>query len=282
MECLRLTGRCCNLDPGPPLPTFGVPAFIQAYFSNDACRGSPVPAMTPPADADSPTCLSIVPTGGTQPYSGMPCTPDVDPPPFLRACTPADPPGAEECFTDPPNIPGTCTTYYNHQWRCNYTHTVYNYNYTCPVGTDTAQMCRRTPNPATCSGAGGSSDANGQRALRLRQLDACSLPRVRRPGGKDVGRHPRDGQLPDDHGRPLVWLERHHSSAERSEPCRMRLESTTSLTRLPVCRPRRAPDRTARPRRSMLSADIATLHKRRRTTPTGSRITAAVFLRQSA
>ena len=117
--------------------------------------------MTPPADADSPTCLSIVSTGGLQAYSGDPCTPDVDPPPFPRACTPADPPGAEECFTDPPNVPGTCTTYYNHQWRCHYTHTTYNYDYTCPAGTDTAQMCRRTANPATCSGAGGSPTLDG-------------------------------------------------------------------------------------------------------------------------
>ena len=73
------TGRCCNLDPGPPLPTFGVAAFIQAYFSNDPAVDPP-PAMTPPTDADTyPTCLSIVSTGGLQPYSGMPCTPDVDP-----------------------------------------------------------------------------------------------------------------------------------------------------------------------------------------------------------
>ena len=89
---------------------------------------------------------------------------------------------------------------------------------------------RRTRPPA--AGRAATPSSSGQRPLRLRQLDACSLPRVRRPGGKDVGRHPRDGQLPDDHGRPLVWLERHHSSAERRDRAwRMRLESTTSLTR---------------------------------------------------
>ena len=41
-------GRCCNLDPGPPIPNFGVPGFIQAYFSNDPAV-DPAPAMTPPA-----------------------------------------------------------------------------------------------------------------------------------------------------------------------------------------------------------------------------------------
>ncbi len=125
------------------------------------CPGGPPPSMTPPADADSPTCLSIVSTGGLQSYLDDPCTAAVDPPPVPRACGPGDPPGAEECFTDPPNIPGTCTTYYNHQWRCNYTHTTYSYNYTCPVGTDTAKMCRRTANPATCSGAGGTPTSGG-------------------------------------------------------------------------------------------------------------------------
>ncbi len=148
------------MDNGPPIPSYAQPAFIQAYFSNEP-GVDPPPSMTPPADADLPTCVSIVATGGRQAYSGLPCSADVDDPPYPRACTAADPPGAEECFTDPPPVPGTCTTYYNHQWRCNYTHTTYDYDPFCPAGTDTAQMCRRVANPATCSGAGGTPALTG-------------------------------------------------------------------------------------------------------------------------
>ena len=101
--------------------------------------------------------------------------------------------------------------------------------------------------------------------LRLRQLDACSLPRVRRPGGKDVGR------LREMDNYRMIMVDRSfgwNGTIKRRAPrpaWRMRFASTyvvDAVTGLPAPATSR-PD--CRSRRSMLSADIATLHKRRRT-----------------